>query len=305
MWPDNETRIDLLGFDFLVDELLVILRDQRLLPVTVGVAGDWGSGKTSLVCMAEAALVDDPKVLTVNFSPWQFEDYEDVKTALMAAVIGALQERSRADEKFNEKTKKRLGGLVRRVNLFGAATAVGRAALLAHGADLPPEVNALAGTQLLKPEPAEDGGQAEPDRLHSIAEFRNEFAALMADLGDDLQALVVFIDDLDRCLPDTIVDTFEAIRLFLHVPKTAYVIAADQRIVQAAIEARYPANREGDRRSASTTSRRSSRSRSTSRRSPSRRRRRTSTCCWPSCTSTATRSSVSEPRRRSGVAARS
>ena len=49
MWADNETRIDLLGFDFLVDELLVILRDRRLLPVTVGVAGDWGSGKTSLI----------------------------------------------------------------------------------------------------------------------------------------------------------------------------------------------------------------------------------------------------------------
>jgi hypothetical protein len=53
MWADNETRIDLVGFDFLVDELLVILRDPRLLPVTVGVAGDWGSGKTSLIGMAE------------------------------------------------------------------------------------------------------------------------------------------------------------------------------------------------------------------------------------------------------------
>jgi hypothetical protein len=56
MWADNETLIDLLGFDFLVDELLVILRDRRLLPVTVGVAGDWGSGKTSLIGMADEAL---------------------------------------------------------------------------------------------------------------------------------------------------------------------------------------------------------------------------------------------------------
>jgi predicted KAP-like P-loop ATPase len=69
MWADNETRIDLLGFDFLVDELLVILRDARLLPVTVGVAGDWGSGKTSLIGMADEALRDDQKFLTVTFSP--------------------------------------------------------------------------------------------------------------------------------------------------------------------------------------------------------------------------------------------
>src|SRR5438445_5488858 len=147
MWADNETRIDLLGFDFLVDELLVVLRDPRLLPVTVGVAGDWGSGKSSLLGMAEQALADDGKFLAVSFSPWRFEDYEDVKGALMAAVISALQERSRADENFHEKAKKRLGGLVRRVNLFGAATAVGRAALIAHGADLPPGVHALRGIE--------------------------------------------------------------------------------------------------------------------------------------------------------------
>src|SRR5260221_731824 len=91
MWADNETRVDLLGFDFLVDELLVVLRDPRLLPITVGVAGDWGSGKSSLLGMTELALANE-KVLTVSFSPWRFEDYEDVKTALMAAVIGALQD---------------------------------------------------------------------------------------------------------------------------------------------------------------------------------------------------------------------
>lgn len=246
MWADNETRIDLLGFAFLVDELLLILRDQRLLPVTVGVAGDWGSGKSSLIGMAEEVLADDDRFLTVSFSPWRFEDYEDVKTALMASVIAALQERATTDATFAEKAGKRLGGLVRRVNMLGAAKVLGRLALLSHGADLPPEIAALSDAQLLKPAPTEDEEEAEaPDRLHSIAEFRNEFEALMNDL-EDLQALVVFIDDLDRCLPDSIVDTFEAIRLFLHVPKTAYVIAADQRIVQAAIEARYPANRAGD-----------------------------------------------------------
>lgn len=247
MWADNETRIDLLGFDFLVDELLLILREARLLPVTVGVAGDWGSGKSSLIGMAEEVLAADQKFLTVSFSPWRFEDYEDVKTALMASVIAALQERARTDAAFAEKAKKRLGGLVGRVNLLGAAKLTGRLALMTHGVDIPPEVAALSGTQLLKPAPMEEGEEEleVPDRLHSIAGFRTEFEALMGDL-DDLQALVVFIDDLDRCLPDTIVDTFEAIRLFLHVPKTAYVIAADQRIVQAAIEARYPANREGD-----------------------------------------------------------
>jgi hypothetical protein len=44
--------------------------------------------------MADEALRDDPKFLTLTFSPWRFEGYEDVRTALMVAVIGALYERA-------------------------------------------------------------------------------------------------------------------------------------------------------------------------------------------------------------------
>jgi hypothetical protein len=60
--------------------------------------------------------------------------------------------------------------------------------------------------------------------------------------------VVVFIDDLDRCLPETVVDTFEAIRLVLGAPRTAFVVAANQKIVESAVDARYPELR-GDSRS--------------------------------------------------------
>lgn len=66
-----------------------------------------------------------------------------------------------------------------------------------------------------------------------------EFAKLVAQIPD-CEAVVVFIDDLDRCLPETVVDTFEAIRLFLNTPKTAYVLALNQNVVESAIDSRYP-----------------------------------------------------------------
>ena len=56
----------------------------------------------------------------------------------------------------------------------------------------------------------------------------------------------MLIDDLDRCLDDTVIDVFEAIRLFLQVSSTAFVIAANRAIVQAAVERRYPARVDGD-----------------------------------------------------------
>jgi hypothetical protein len=85
----------------------------------------------------------------------------------------------------------------------------------------------------------------EPTVFESVSDFRDEFKALVSGL-EDIKAVVVFIDDLDRCLDDTVIDVFEAIRLFLQAPSTAFVIAANRGIVQAAIERRYPAARDGD-----------------------------------------------------------
>ncbi|MDP9260581.1 MAG: KAP family NTPase, partial [Actinomycetota bacterium] len=85
-----------------------------------------------------------------------------------------------------------------------------------------------------------------PRSFESVSRFHREFSSVMKGLGEDVQALVVFVDDLDRCLTPAIVSTFEASRLFLHAPHTAYVVGAHQRIIQAALDARYPARGDGD-----------------------------------------------------------
>ncbi len=51
--------------------------------------------------------------------------------------------------------------------------------------------------------------------------------------------LVVLIDDLDRCLPDTTVSTLEAIRLFLFLKNTAFVIAADDEMIKHAVRKHF------------------------------------------------------------------
>jgi hypothetical protein len=75
-----------------------------------------------------------------------------------------------------------------------------------------------------------------PDVLE-IRKFREDFANMLAQT--DLESLVILIDDLDRCLPERIIETLEAIKLFVAVPKTAFVIGADPRIVRHAIAIRY------------------------------------------------------------------
>jgi hypothetical protein len=98
------------------------------------------------------------------------------------------------------------------------------------------------GERLFAEPPATQGrppAEAAGDPVAEVGSFRAQFGRLVAGL-DEVAAIVVFIDDLDRCLPETVVDTFEAIRLFLNTDKTAYVVAANQQVVETAIDSRYP-----------------------------------------------------------------
>jgi hypothetical protein len=247
MWADNETSIDLLGFDFLVDSLEVILTDPRLLPVTVGVTGDWGSGKSSLMGMTKARLEADEykgKFPCVAFSPWRFEDYEDIKVALMTAILDRLDTEVQANKDLKDKIGDRLSDLRMKAQSIGAIKALVTGGATLAGAD--PGSAALAGQAAEVAAAKEDDKQQSARAYESVAEFHAEFAEVMDSIDDEIQALVVFIDDLDRCSVETIVDTFEAVRLFLHAPGTAYVVGAHQRIIQSALDDRYPAHGEGD-----------------------------------------------------------
>lgn len=270
MWADNETEVDLLGFDFLVDTLFVALTEPRLLPLTVGLLGDWGSGKSSLMRITRQELLkirdDDEspsRYVCVEFSPWQYEDYDDVKVALMTTVLDAVGARAGRDQQEQVTRLRRfaqgLGRWGRRGGRVAVSTAQAAAplALLAIDPSMAPQVldvtkagvNAAASeaNKLLEDPKAKQAvsGNGTAEAITDAGRFRAEFAKVVSTL-EAVDAVVVFIDDLDRCLPETVVDTFEAIRLFLNTPKTAYVLAANQEVVESAIDSRYPQLRRPD-----------------------------------------------------------
>jgi putative protein kinase ArgK-like GTPase of G3E family len=54
--PDNETRVDLLNNEAIANTIVTVLRAQHGHPVTIGVHGDWGAGKSSILEMIEGGL---------------------------------------------------------------------------------------------------------------------------------------------------------------------------------------------------------------------------------------------------------
>ena len=72
-----------------------------------------------------------------------------------------------------------------------------------------------------------------PNQIHAI---RSAFEDTLRELE---VTLVVLIDDLDRCLPETTISTLEAIRLFLFLENTAFVVAADTEMIRHAVKRHF------------------------------------------------------------------
>lgn len=258
MWADNETSEDLLGFKVHADLLVDVIKDDKVLPVTIGVFGDWGSGKSSILKIVEQELTGDDEdgfkdgTLVLYFNGWVFEGYDDAKAALLESIIEKFDKHKTIGNKVKDKTVK-LFKSVKWMRLLGLSfkkvIVPGAAAYLTGGASLLPflvnEFSQLQPKELadkLTGEGAEDFlkdiiKKNENEEVTIVREFRDDFKEMIDK--SEIKKLVVIIDDLDRCTPDRLIENLEAIKLFLNVEKTAFVIGADPRIVRHAIEHRY------------------------------------------------------------------
>lgn len=253
MWKDSETKSDYLNFDYLVDAVESIAMDAKLTPSTIGVYGDWGSGKSSLMQMVEEKIKTEHKedACCIRFNGWLFEGYEDAKTAFCGSILDAL----RANKTIPSKVKTRITNLLKKVDgkkILMKGGSVALDILLTGGLGsityltIDAITNALKDKlsnatsddikEVLKGVLTENKNQSTSNR-NDIKVFQEEFKKILDE--SKIEHLVVFVDELDRCTPDTILDIFAAMRLFLFVEKTSFIIGADSRLVDYAIKSRY------------------------------------------------------------------
>ena len=87
---DNETKVDLLNNEAIAKTIIALLREKPERPVTIGVHGDWGAGKSSILEMIESGLADQDGVLCLKFNGWRFQGFEDAKIALIEGIVTGL-----------------------------------------------------------------------------------------------------------------------------------------------------------------------------------------------------------------------
>lgn len=267
---DQETAVDYLYYEAISKTVVKLIRENADHPLSIGIHGDWGAGKSSVLKMVQGSTEGQEGVLCLWFNGWLFQGFEDAKIVLLESIVNELAKR-------NPKAGKKAVSLLQRINWMkiarksAPALIGGIISLITHNPlpILSGLVNSVqspekAGESLGKAA-VEEGKVIEkgaksvtekqidetlttassfinPAEVHQVTkdmhEFHREFKELLVDA--EVMQLIVLIDDLDRCLPETAIQTLEAIRLFLFVPKTSFVIAADEGMIEYAVKKHFP-----------------------------------------------------------------
>lgn len=255
------------GYSLLTETLIGILREERKGAFVLGIHGPWGAGKTTLLAAVEARLNADAASIIVPFNAWKYQEREalwralivQVLEALRAAGVGGPEEIDRLERAlYAGFTVKESGAL--KVDWGAAATETMLLAMRVGTANLVPGtaidrigdfINGFFGREVGKGKDDDVAKSVErvgkvltravtEKQVHqvvSIEQFLSDFRSLVRLVGD--RRLCVLVDDLDRCLPESALEVFEAIKLFLDAPQCIYVVALDREVIRRGLAIRY------------------------------------------------------------------
>lgn len=182
--------------------------------------GNWGSGKSTLMKYLQKELKDEFN--TFYFDAWQYENGRDLSYSLLEFMY----EEGISD---TEKTAEKMLDVAKRV-LIGTA----------KGFTFKTPVVNFNTKELMN----ELEVQKEPTFHSKIKDFKREFehfeGVLYQENGGKKKTNIVFIDDLDRCEPEKVLDLLSEIKLFFtYGVKTIFFFGVDQKAVEIAIRTRY------------------------------------------------------------------
>ena len=249
----GERSPDLLALEGRLASVFDILRHKNTeCPVTVAIYGDWGTGKTSAMRWLETQLCTwnelppeerkgHPKVHPVWFDPWRYHTREDVWRGIIAEVVLSLF-KVKAIRKENFLQNLRLAA-----KHFGAFLGRGFLHALAH---MEVEVEAGGPKASFSGEAFRDIFEEWNRTTHPEKAFLNQFEDTLKgwlaeffprdkDTGIFQERLVLFIDDLDRCLPAVTLEVLEALKLYLNLEPIMFVVGLDREVVDAVVTEHY------------------------------------------------------------------
>ncbi|MCF6458057.1 P-loop NTPase fold protein [Pseudoalteromonas sp. MMG024] len=263
MWSDKESSIDFLNFNETAESIKDLITEKELMPMSIGIFGNWGAGKSTILELTKKSVEqgNKDKYIQIHFDAWMFEGFDDAKAALLETIAAELikqaeccEDKKGLMEKAQEFSKRvdkiRLLGLLADgsaalsgINSFGLGQKI--MGWFSDEEDAEQETNEEDDIGLDDVKKAADGvnkavkkgsGVIKSKKKLSppteIRKFREAYSSLLDSFN---KPLIVYVDNLDRCTPINAISTLEAIRLFLFMPNTAFIIAADEDMIRLAV----------------------------------------------------------------------
>jgi len=197
---------DLLGFETLVKVLSQVVNSVQP-PFTIGIFSKWGFGKTTLMTMVQQKVKAESNIKTLWFNPWKYNEKELIWKALVTELYSEIARDDKITIEFLKQAVEKVA------NFTG--TIVGKDEI---------------GTRFF------DVFRLEPQFLNQMEYFTNK---LINEFVGDGGKLVIFIDDLDRCLPENAIKVLEAVKLFFDNSRCIFIIGLDKSIIEKGIHFIY------------------------------------------------------------------
>lgn len=242
---DGFTTEDFFGYDQYQRTIIdMIIQKEFPTPLTFGIFGEWGSGKTSLMRMIEKELREKYLgiALPVWFNPWRFEKEKHLIIPFLRTIHYTLEE-------YKESIKKRDQSLFERVKDISKKIA-NAAYAIAYG------LEGEVGFKFLRLKwVASKAVEREEELNRTLEELKQgginieQFTSIYYDIirhlewsqeeGDKPLRIVIFIDDLDRCLPEKAMELLESIKLFLDLKGYIFLIGVDPKVIEKGVKVKY------------------------------------------------------------------
>lgn len=211
--PITTRADDILNREPFIERLTTALVDPTnniATGVVIGITGQWGSGKSSVLnLLAEHLIEKHPDAVVVRFDPWLVSGRSDLISQFIAELKSEIALKPKASEQLREFSKS--------LSRYGA--------LLAPGANL---IAPGIGTAI------QGGFKAAESALNKSTSLSAERHKIVGHLQDVTTPIVVLIDELDRVEDDEIITVAQLVRAVLDFPKISYVLAYDvDRVVEA------------------------------------------------------------------------
>jgi len=217
-------------------------------PTAILISGGWGTGKTSAMKWLQGLLEkwkdqasgDDIKVRPVWFYPWKYDNKEDVRRGLIAEVILNSIDVENASTRTVIAAAKKFGLFLGKSFLHTLASIKLKGKVSGDVGVAKAEAEAEVDLASIREILAEYQQAAHPEKAY-LNEFEDTLRKWVEDtVGKDGQErMVIFIDDLDRCMPDIALQVLEALKLYLNIPNLIFVLGVDKGVVEKLVVEYY------------------------------------------------------------------